>query len=199
MPVLKRQFNRPKQKKMTWPDPNTINTKDDTVSNCGRGGLRYNNDINFRFYVFVIGAFFNKRARETSAAKASLGALPPILIAPKNATLKRAVDFQSANQIFFTTWFINALIIITARAEQSLRCKMASKWTWPKLLYSLFIAIILLRENVASVDQHALNASPARWTSQSHRWKERWLSVPRRAWQRKKLYVGMFVLIYLLL
>jgi hypothetical protein len=63
--------------------------------------LRYNNDLNFGFYVFVIGAFFNKRARETSAAKASLGAFPPILIAPKNATLKRAVDFQRASRIFF--------------------------------------------------------------------------------------------------
>jgi len=63
--------------------------------------LRYNNDLNFGLYVFVIGAFFNKRARETSAAKASLGAFPPILIAPKNATLKRAVAFQKDSRIFF--------------------------------------------------------------------------------------------------
>ena len=63
--------------------------------------LRFNNDHNFGFYVFVIGAFFNKRARETSAAKASLGAFPPILIAPKNAKLKRALDFQRASRIFF--------------------------------------------------------------------------------------------------
>ena len=63
--------------------------------------MRYNNDHNFGFYVFVIGAFFNKRARETSAAKASLGAFPPILIAPKNATLKRALDFKRASRIFF--------------------------------------------------------------------------------------------------
>ena len=63
--------------------------------------MRYNNDLNFGFYVFVIGAFFNKRARETSAAKASLGAFPPILIAPKNAKLKRALDFQRASRIFF--------------------------------------------------------------------------------------------------
>jgi hypothetical protein len=63
--------------------------------------LRYNNDLNFGLYVFVIGAFFNKRARETSAAKASLGAFPPILIAPKNAKLTRALDFQRASRIFF--------------------------------------------------------------------------------------------------
>ena len=63
--------------------------------------MRYNNDLNFGFYVFVIGAFFNKRARETSTAKASLGAFPPILIAPKNAKLKRALDFQRASRIFF--------------------------------------------------------------------------------------------------
>ena len=63
--------------------------------------MRFNNDHNFGFYVFVIGAFFNKRARETSAAKASLGAFPPILIAPKNAKLKRALDFQRASRIFF--------------------------------------------------------------------------------------------------
>ena len=63
--------------------------------------MRYNNDLNFGLYVFVIGAFFNKCARETSAAKASLGAFPPILIAPKNATLKRAVAFQKDSRIFF--------------------------------------------------------------------------------------------------
>ena len=63
--------------------------------------LRFNNDHNFGFYVFVIGAFFNKRARETSAAKASLGAFPPIRIAPKNAKLKRAVAFTRASRLFF--------------------------------------------------------------------------------------------------
>jgi hypothetical protein len=48
-----------------------------------------------------VGAFFNKRARETSAAKASLGAFPPIQFAPKNAKLKCAVDFSRASRLFF--------------------------------------------------------------------------------------------------
>jgi hypothetical protein len=48
-----------------------------------------------------VGAFFNKRARETSAAKASLGAFPPIHFAPKNAKLKCAVAFSRASRLFF--------------------------------------------------------------------------------------------------
>ena len=85
---------------MTWHDPKKINTKDYTVSNCGRG-LLYNNHHNSWIFLFVIGAFFNKRARETSAAKASLGAFPPIRIAPKNAKLKLAVAFTRASRLFF--------------------------------------------------------------------------------------------------
>ena len=48
-----------------------------------------------------VGAFFNKQARESSLAKASLGAFPPIAIAPRNAKLKRAVDFSRASRICF--------------------------------------------------------------------------------------------------
>ena len=100
MPVLKRQFNRPIQKKMTWPDPNTINTKDDTVSNCGSWLVhKYNND-QFRSPLCV-GAFFNKRSRETSEAKASLGAFPPIPIAPRNVTLNKAWRFTRACRLHF--------------------------------------------------------------------------------------------------
>ena len=51
---------------MTWHDPNKKNTKDYTVSNCG-SGLRYKNHHNLWIFVFVIGAFFNKRAREMYA------------------------------------------------------------------------------------------------------------------------------------
>ncbi len=48
-----------------------------------------------------VGAFFNKQARESSLAKASLGAFPPFEIAPRNAKLKRAVDFSRASRLFF--------------------------------------------------------------------------------------------------
>ena len=48
-----------------------------------------------------VGVFFNKKARESSLAKASLGAFPPIAIAPRNAKLKRAVDFSRASRIYF--------------------------------------------------------------------------------------------------
>ena len=48
-----------------------------------------------------VGAFFNKQARESSLAKASLGAFPPIPIAPRNTKLKRAVAFSRASRIFF--------------------------------------------------------------------------------------------------
>jgi hypothetical protein len=41
------------------------------------------------------------RARESSLAKASLGAFPPIPIASRNAKLKRAVDFVRASRLFF--------------------------------------------------------------------------------------------------
>jgi len=47
------------------------------------------------------GGFFNKRARDSSLAKASLGAFPPIQFAPRNAKLKRAVDFSRASRIYF--------------------------------------------------------------------------------------------------
>ncbi len=47
------------------------------------------------------GGFFNKRARESSLANASLGAFPPIPIASRNAKLKRAVDFVRASRLFF--------------------------------------------------------------------------------------------------
>ena len=50
---------------------------------------------------FYVGAFFNKCARDTSAAKASLGAFPPIPFAPRNAQLKRAVDFAKASRLYF--------------------------------------------------------------------------------------------------
>ena len=50
---------------------------------------------------FYVGAFFNKRARDTSAAKASLGAFPPIHFAPRNAKLKRAVNFARASRLYF--------------------------------------------------------------------------------------------------
>ena len=100
MPVLKRQFNRPIQINMTWPDPNTINTKDDTVSNCGSWLVhKYNND-QIRSPLCV-GAFFNTRSRETSEAKASLGAFPPIPIAPRNVTLNKAWRFTRACRLHF--------------------------------------------------------------------------------------------------
>jgi hypothetical protein len=51
--------------------------------------------------VLYVGAFFNKQARESSLAKASLGAFPPISIAPRNTKLKRAVAFSRASRIFF--------------------------------------------------------------------------------------------------
>ena len=50
---------------------------------------------------FYVGAFFNKCARDTSAAKASLGAFPPIPFAPRNAKLKRVVDFAKASRLYF--------------------------------------------------------------------------------------------------
>ena len=50
---------------------------------------------------FYVGGFFNKRARDTSAAKASLGAFPPIPFAPRNAKLKLAVDFSRASRLYF--------------------------------------------------------------------------------------------------
>ncbi len=61
------------------------------------------------------------------------------------------------------------------------------------------MAIIQQRENVASVGPPAHNATPARWTLQSHPWMERWKSEHRGPLQRKKLYVLMFVFMYLLL
>jgi hypothetical protein len=51
--------------------------------------------------IISLGGFFNKRARDTSLAKASLGAFPPVPFAPRNAKLKRAVDFVRASRIFF--------------------------------------------------------------------------------------------------
>ena len=48
-----------------------------------------------------IGAFFNERARDTSAAKASLGAFPPIPIAPRNVTLNKAWRFTRACRLHF--------------------------------------------------------------------------------------------------
>ena len=48
-----------------------------------------------------VDAFFNKRARETSAAKASLGAFPPIPIAPRNVTLNKAWRFTRACRLHF--------------------------------------------------------------------------------------------------
>jgi hypothetical protein len=48
-----------------------------------------------------VGAFFNKRARDTSHAKASLGGFPPIFFAPRNKKLKLAVDFSIASRLFF--------------------------------------------------------------------------------------------------
>ena len=56
---------------------------------------------NLHVYPLYVGAFFNKQARESSLAKASLGAFPPIAIAPRNAKLKRAVDFSRASRICF--------------------------------------------------------------------------------------------------
>jgi hypothetical protein len=48
-----------------------------------------------------VGAFFNKRARDTSHAKASLGGFPPIFFAPRNKKLKLAVDFSIASRLYF--------------------------------------------------------------------------------------------------
>jgi hypothetical protein len=48
-----------------------------------------------------LGANFNKHARETSYSKASLGAFPPIHIAPRNAKLVPAVKFARASRLFF--------------------------------------------------------------------------------------------------
>ena len=48
-----------------------------------------------------VGAFFNKKARESSLAKASLGAFPPLHIPTKNAKLKRAEDFSRDSRIYF--------------------------------------------------------------------------------------------------
>jgi hypothetical protein len=48
-----------------------------------------------------VGGFFNKHARDSSLAKASLGAFPPIPFAPRNKGLTRAVNFARASRIFF--------------------------------------------------------------------------------------------------
>ena len=49
----------------------------------------------------LLGGFFKKHARDTSMAKASLGAFPPIIFAPRNAKRKLAVDFNKASRIYF--------------------------------------------------------------------------------------------------
>ena len=74
-------------------------TKDYTVTNCGSWHY-HKSTINY-FSAFHVGAFFNKRARDTSHAKASLGAFPPIFFAPRNKKLKLAVDFSLASRLFF--------------------------------------------------------------------------------------------------
>ena len=49
----------------------------------------------------LLGGFFKKHARDTSMVKASLGAFPPIIFAPRNAKRKLAVDFNKASRIYF--------------------------------------------------------------------------------------------------
>ena len=51
--------------------------------------------------VILVGAFFNKHARESSLAKVSLGSLPPIHIAKTNTKLKVAEDFTKAARNYF--------------------------------------------------------------------------------------------------
>ncbi len=75
------------------------NTKDYTVTNCGSWPL-HKYTILKCLSAFHIGAFFNKRARDTSHAKASLGAFPPVFFAPRNNALKLAVDFTIASCLF---------------------------------------------------------------------------------------------------
>ena len=51
--------------------------------------------------IILVGTFFNKHARESSLAKVSLGAFPPIHIAKTNTNLKAAQDFTKAARAFF--------------------------------------------------------------------------------------------------
>lgn len=51
--------------------------------------------------IILVGAFFNKHARESSLAKVSLGSFPPIHIAKTNAQRKVAQDFTKAARAFF--------------------------------------------------------------------------------------------------
>jgi hypothetical protein len=51
--------------------------------------------------IIIVGAFFNKHARESSLAIVSLGAFPPINIAKTNAKLKAAADLTKAARSFF--------------------------------------------------------------------------------------------------
>ncbi len=55
----------------------------------------------------VLGRFFKKHARESSSAKASLGAFPPIHFALKNKELKLAKDVRTASHVFFHAQIYN--------------------------------------------------------------------------------------------
>jgi hypothetical protein len=51
--------------------------------------------------IILVGAFFNKHARESSLAKVSLGSFPQVHIAKTNAQLKVAQEFTKAARAFF--------------------------------------------------------------------------------------------------
>jgi hypothetical protein len=70
-------------------------------SRCDWVRIPPQSDVFYRVSACNVGGFFNKRARDTSAAKASLGAFPPILFAPRNKNLKLAVEFSKASRLFF--------------------------------------------------------------------------------------------------
>jgi hypothetical protein len=54
--------------------------------------------------VILVGAFFTKKARESSLAKVSLGSIPPVHIAKPNVHLKAATEFiKSARNFFYAS------------------------------------------------------------------------------------------------
>ena len=121
---------------------------------------------NLHVYPLYVGAFFNKQARESSLAKASLGAFPPIAIAPRNAKLKRAVDFSRASRICFHAAIYKCFDDFNRKNGTVVTLQNGNEMNMAKAIILAFFATIQQHGNAAYVGQTARNVFAANPTLQ---------------------------------
>ena len=130
------------------------NTYDYTVSNCGSWSCRYSHTD---YSPFHQGGFSISEHGIPLLLRHLWGRSHLSHLRHEMLNWNVLWIFQKPVASISTPQSTNAMMISTARTAQSLRFKMAPKWTWQKQSYSLFFATIQLPANVAYVGQRALN------------------------------------------